>query len=208
MFTSCNNSTPGFEPAVWKDHGSRHRRAPPPASWPRRRGAGDWEGLQQVRTVGSGFREDTQMHLNKQECTHKNWDNLISCMRGSASQAYSAHTLQFDQSRQHTQTHVCTGQLPECILGMSRHSNGATWYSHMPAMELVYFHSASLLSQAFAPALHSGRSCLTLSSLFGTTNDLVVAILGIISKKSSMATSCRNRDGWIYCRHGIQEKIM
>ncbi|TMS21649.1 RNA helicase aquarius [Larimichthys crocea] len=38
----------GSEPAVRKDHGSRHRRAPPPASRPRRRGAGDREGLQQV----------------------------------------------------------------------------------------------------------------------------------------------------------------
>lgn len=69
----------------------------------------------------------------------------------------------------------------------------------------VYLHSASLVSQAFAPAFHSGRSCLTLSSLCCTTIDLIVAILGIISKKSSMAACSIKRDGWSFCRHKIQE---
>lgn len=46
---SCSCQSLGLEPAVWKNHGSRHWWAPSPASGSWRRGIRDRERFQQVR---------------------------------------------------------------------------------------------------------------------------------------------------------------
>lgn len=46
---SCSCRSLGLEPAVWKNHGSRHWWTPPPASGSWRRGIRDRERFQQVR---------------------------------------------------------------------------------------------------------------------------------------------------------------
>lgn len=105
---------PGSQPAVWENHGSWHRRAPSPASGPWRRGAGDGEGLQQVRTVIDRWRNNRctmdLIQTNsgapcKQSHTCESWGALNKWMN-------TILKLKSDQSRKHTHTHTDTWSCP------------------------------------------------------------------------------------------------
>lgn len=123
---------PGSQPAVWENHGSWHRRAASLASGPWRRGAGDREGLQQVRTVMDRWRNNRCTMGLIQTNSSAPCKLRVTHMRElrSTQQMDEDHSEAeiWSKPKTHTHRHM---KLPTCIVGMSQHSDGATWYSRM-----------------------------------------------------------------------------